>query len=145
VDGLAEKFLPDPIFPDAGGVGTLRRIDVSSRRNGTKLSTALVALVVLSASAGCAGRRTASLATCALAGAGVGVVAGSVYGGLEGGGFETRDSAVGAFIGAGGGAVIGALFCALIPDQADAPSTAPSREPPVAPLPEPIDSRQELR
>ena len=118
---------------------------MSSRRKRTKLSTVLAALVALSATAGCAGRRTASLTTCALAGAGVGVVAGSAYGGLEGGGFETRDAAVGAFIGAGGGAVIGALVCALIPDQADAPTSSPSREPPVAPLPEPIDSRQELR
>jgi hypothetical protein len=112
---------------------------------GGKASAALVALAIASASAGCAGQRTASLTTCALAGAGVGVVAGSVYGGLEGGGFETRDAAVGAFIGVGGGAVIGALVCALIPDKADAPSTPPSREPPVAPLPETIDSRQELR
>jgi hypothetical protein len=119
---------------------------VGSTRKGKHASAAfVVALALLSLTAGCAGQRTASLTTCALAGAGVGVVAGGAYGGLEGGGFETRDAAVGAFIGVGGGAVIGALVCALIPDAGDTPSPPVSREPPVAPLPETIDSRPELR
>jgi hypothetical protein len=111
-------------------------------KKGKVAPVTLLALAFSTVAAGCAGQRTASLTTCALAGAGVGVVAGGAYGGLEGGGFETRDAAVGAFIGVGGGAVIGALVCALIPDRADSPSPPPSREPPVAPLPETIDSRE---
>ena len=72
------------------------------------------------------------------------VAAGAAYGGLEGGGFETRDAAVGAFIGAGGGAVIGALVCALIPERSASVEPPAAREPPVAPLPGTIDAPREI-
>ena len=97
----------------------------------------LVALLLFASASGCAGQRTASLATCALAGAGVGLAAGTAYGGFEGGEWKTEDAAVGAAIGLGGGAIIGAMICALIPERSDAPRLPP--EPPVAPLPDTID------
>ena len=101
----------------------------------SRLAAAISLLVLAS---GCAGQRTASLGTCALAGAGVGLVAGAAYGGFEGGEFETEDAAIGAAIGLGGGAIVGAMICALIPAKGELPAAKP--EPPVAPLPETIDS-----